>query len=223
MRNAILTAVVVVLSVMPQAALAQAPILIDFDDVTAPCDLGAAQPLRDEYAALSVVFLGTPDGGAAVLHECSGDGIPGYSPPNFAVIDPSAQLASGAAPESLVVGFTGDAPRHVRVEVGGPPGTTVILSCGICPWSIPECDRNVEAVMGSGMRTLEVWTESSFPLGCEVRPGHGQTGTWIVDDLELRFQVPIEPIPVLSGHGVGLLVALMAALGVLMARRVSGR
>ena len=70
MQSAIKTAVMTILTLLPRPVFAQEPIVIDFDDLSAPCALGEALPLRDEYAALGVVFLGAPtNGGAAVLDE----------------------------------------------------------------------------------------------------------------------------------------------------------
>ncbi len=222
MRITALVSAILMLCSLPDVALAQAPVFIDFDDLSAPCDFGSAQPLRDEYAAFGVEFSGYSDAdGAAVLGECSGYGIPGYSPPNFAVIDPEGLLATGGVPDELRFGFTGDVPRLVRLKVGGPPGTTVFLQCTICPWSYPGCDRYDSVVLDDRMQTLEVWADDPFNLGCSVRPGMGVSGTWIVDDLELRYQIP--SIPLLSPAGVSILVILIAALGFVLIRRVTGR
>ena len=193
--------VVIATWLLPLTAAAQAPIHIDFDDLTAPCDLGSAQPLRQEYLDLGIEFLDQGDGGAAVLDECSGLGVPGHSPPNFAVIDPQGVLAN----------------TRVQVRVGGTPGTTVVLACGICPWAIPECSVTTAATLGAGMQILEVSTASSFPLGCEVFPVDLQ-GRFVVDDLELDFQQPAAPIPLQSGVGIAVYVALIALTGGVLVR-----
>jgi hypothetical protein len=219
MRTIALLSAVLILCSLPQVVLAQAPVLIDFDDLSAPCDLASAQPLRDEYAAFGVEFSGYSDAdGAAVLGECSGYGIPGYSPPNFAVIDPEGLLATGGVPDELRFGFTGDVPRLVRVTVGGPPGTTVSLHCSICPWW-QGCDVYDHIVLGDRMETLEVWANEPFNMGCEVRSESGVPGTWIVDDLEFHYQIPA--IPSLSPAGFATLVIMIAALGFVLIRRVT--
>ena len=222
MRAIALVSAVLVLCSLPQAALAQAPVFINFDDLSAPCDLASAQPLRDEYAAFGVEFSGSPDAnGAAVLGDCSGYGVPGYSPPNFAVIDPEAQLANGGVPHALSFRFTGDVPRLVRVTVGGPPGTRGFLHCTICPGWFPGCSRGDVVVLDDRVETLEVWAGEPFNLGCRVGIESGVSGTWIVDDLELHYQLPGSPIPSLSPAGVAILVILIAALGFVLIRRVT--
>ena len=117
----------------------------------------------------------------------------------------------------LSFGFTGDVPRLVRVTVGGPPSTTVFLQCTICPWSWPGCDRWDDVVLDDRMETLEVWANEPFNLGCSVRSETGVPGTWIVDDLELHYQLPA--IPSLSPAGIATLVILIAALGFVLIRR----
>ncbi len=194
MRTTALVFAVLMLCSLPNVALAQAPVFINFDDLSAPCDLASAQPLRDEYAALGVEFQGhwsNEDGGAAVLGECSGYGIPGYSPPNFVVLDPQAVLETGGIPNELAFRFTFDAPRLVRVKVGGPPATTVYLFCIICPWASHRCIKSDEVVLDGLMRTLEVSVEgpSTFGMGCSVYSNEPE-GTWIVDNLELHYELP---------------------------------
>jgi hypothetical protein len=211
----------IVLWLAPLAASAQAPTIIDFDDLTAPCDLGSASPLRHEYLALGVEFGDEFGNGAAVLDECSGHGLPGYSPPNFVVIDPGALLASGGTPDRLLIGFTGGAPYRVRVRAGGPPGTMLGLSCGICPWAWPGCTVTDTATLGPVTQVLEVSSASSFPLGCEVLP-QGPAGLWIVDDLELDFQPPAPPVPTLTRAGAAVLAVLISVLGAAFILRFAG-
>jgi hypothetical protein len=219
MRTIILLFTVLALCSSPQTALAQAPVFIDFDDLSAPCDLASALPLGHEYAAFGVEFkgYGADANGAAVLGECSGYGVPGYSSPNFAVFNPEAQLANGCVPDVLGFYFTGNVPRLVRVKVGGPPGTTVALECSMCPWSFPGCDRLDYVVLDDRMETLEVWADRPFSEGCLVTSDYGVPGTWIVDDLELHYQIPA--IPSLSSAGIATLVILIAALGFVLTRR----
>lgn len=211
--------IVIAICLLPLTAAAQATIHIDFDDLTAPCDLGSAQPLRQEYLGLGIEFLAYGEGGAAVLDECSGLGVSGYSPPNFAVIDPQGVLANGGTPDWMSFISTGPAPTRVQVSVGGTPGTTVMLSCHICPWSVPSCSETTAVTLGAGMQTLEVSTAYSFPLGCEVNPVD-PGGLWIVDDLEIDFQQPAAPIPAQSGVGIAAYIALIALAGGVLVRFV---
>jgi hypothetical protein len=202
---------------MSLAASSQAQVHIDFDDLSAPCSAASAMPLQYEYLADGIEFLLDGNNGAAVLHECSGLGVPGYSPPNFAVIDPQALLANGGVPDRLFFIPTGSVPSRVRVWMGGTPGTTVQLACGICPWAIPGCTVSTEATLGSAMQALEVSTTQSFPMGCEITPISG-TGQWIIDDLELDFQQPTAPIPMLSGSGLVAFIGLIVLIGVVLIR-----
>lgn len=200
------------------AALAQTPVMIDFDDLTAPCDLGSAVPLSDEYIALGVVFsIGDPNG-AAVLDECSTLGAPGFSPPNIAVIDPQASLATGGTPDTLSMQFPGAAPYRVGARVAGPPGTTIRLVCTVCPWSVPGCDVVASVTLGSAMQTIGVSSYSPFSLGCQIY-SWDPVGPWIIDDLAFGFQQPAPEITQLSVTGVSITIALIAVLGAALIRR----
>ena len=72
--------------------------IIDFDDITAPCLFIDAVALRGEYAGRGILFDGQNsfDGGA-VLDECSNFFVSGYSPPNFLAFNAGATLSDGGA------------------------------------------------------------------------------------------------------------------------------
>jgi hypothetical protein len=83
---------------------------IDFDDVTAPC-------LFSQTVALGrfggVRFKGMTAGGGAILNDCAGLGVTGYSPPNVLAFDCTQTLASGRTarlPELLNFGKNDVAP-----------------------------------------------------------------------------------------------------------------
>ncbi len=138
------------------------------------------------------------------------------------MIDPEGTLATGGEPERLFFDFySGEAPDLVRAQVGGTPGTTVYLVCGICPWAFPGCQRHAEVVLDGEMQTLDVSTEYAFALGCDIAT-NGATGTVIIDDLELHFdtQQQSPAVPSLSMTGAATLVGLLAVLGVVILRRV---
>ncbi|MFO0981451.1 MAG: hypothetical protein U1E76_06800 [Planctomycetota bacterium] len=72
---------------------------ISFDDVPAPCLFKHATALRDEYQNLGVHFRGpaSQDGGA-ILNECGGFSVQGYSPPNFLAFNVNSELSDGGVP-----------------------------------------------------------------------------------------------------------------------------
>lgn len=53
-------------------------IVINFDDVSAPCNFGSTVALRDQYAGLGVRFMGPAalDGGG-ILDQCGNFGVSG--------------------------------------------------------------------------------------------------------------------------------------------------
>lgn len=221
MHERVRLGVVLVLAVMPAGVWAEDTTVINFDDLTAPCELADALPLRDEYASIGVEFFGIDNNGAAVLDECSGLGLGGYSSPNFAVIDTDAVLANGGVPDSLVMVFADEAPNHVSVDVGGPAGITAMLQCTICPWAVPGCDRFDTVVLDGSLTTLEVAAIDRFQLGCEVRISGG-TGPVIVDTVVLASASGSEAIPTVSLSGAVALAILVAAGALMAMRRPAG-
>jgi hypothetical protein len=92
------------------ADVAPGTTMIDFDDVTAPC-------LFSQTVALGrfegVKFKGRNAGGGAILDQCAGLGVTGYSPPNVLAFDCSQTLASDRTPrlpETLNFGRNDVAP-----------------------------------------------------------------------------------------------------------------
>ncbi len=77
----------------------QANTLINFDNVSQPCGFSSATALRNEYQAVGVLFNG-PGGnnGGAILNECGGFSVNGYSSPNFLAFNTSSTLSNGGMP-----------------------------------------------------------------------------------------------------------------------------
>lgn len=211
----------------PSIGICQAPVVIDFDDLSAPCDIGSAQPLHLEYADLGVEFFvgGVQDlDGSPVLGECSGYGVPGYSPPNFAVVEPMATMANGGRATFLYLVFTQEErPHRVSARIGGTPGSTVFFECEKCPWSYPGCNVGVTLQLGNTMQTVELDAGADDFENCWVQGPYPPAGPdrWIIDDIELDLQQPAAPVPGVSHTGRFLLVILIAGLGMWLAR--SGR
>ncbi len=89
----------------PAAPFLPAEVLIDFDDVSAPCVFVETTALRDAYLPLGVRFFG-PDvpGGGAVLNSCSNFSVTGFSGSNFLAFNAGTNLLGGgvpATPETL--------------------------------------------------------------------------------------------------------------------------
>jgi len=116
----------------PVAAPRVAEVLIDFDDVFAPCVFGETTPLRDQYLLQGVRFLGGPgtDGGA-ILNACGNFSVTGYSGTNFLAFN-------GIAPPSFESDYNPALPEEflftvpvaavsVRAGSGLGPGLSVQL------------------------------------------------------------------------------------------------
>ena len=87
------------------AAPRSGAILLDFDDVTAPCYFANTVRLTNAYAGLGILFQG-PGGndGGAVLNECGNFGVSGHSSPNFLAFNTGLTLSDGGVargPETL--------------------------------------------------------------------------------------------------------------------------
>jgi len=83
------------------APLDPGTILIDFDDLEAPCSFYQTARLTTRYAALGVVFEG-PGGndGGAILNECGLFGVTGHSSPNFLAFNPGASMSDDGTPRT---------------------------------------------------------------------------------------------------------------------------
>lgn len=103
---------------------------IDFDDGTQPCTFDQTIALTTEYSALGVVFSG-PGGndGGAILDECGGFGVTGYSAPNFLAFNTGANLSNGGiprGPETLTFSVAVDT---VAINAGADSAGTITLEC----------------------------------------------------------------------------------------------
>lgn len=93
----------------PRATPAIAEVLIDFDDVVAPCLFMQTIPLRTEYLPLGVNFTGpAPLDGGAILDACSNFFVTGYSGSNFLAFNNTAAgyLTGGFAQTPETISFT---------------------------------------------------------------------------------------------------------------------
>lgn len=95
----------------PVAAPRVAEVLIDFDDVFAPCVFVETVPLRDQYLLQGVRFLGGPgtDGGA-ILNACGNFSVTGYSGTNFLAFN-------GIAYPTFVSDYNAALPQEIHFTV----------------------------------------------------------------------------------------------------------
>jgi uncharacterized repeat protein (TIGR01451 family) len=104
----------------PQAGLT----VIDFDDFPQPCSFISTTALRDEYQSRGIRFNG-PGGnnGGAILDQCSGFSVSGYSPPNFLGFNAWTSLSNGGiprGPEEITLLGTAS---FVQVNAGSSEGS----------------------------------------------------------------------------------------------------
>ncbi len=77
-----------------------AAVVIDFDDLVAPCTFGETVALSGEYEALGAIFSGpAPLDGGGVLNECSNFGVTGFSAPNFLAFNCNVAFPGGGNAE----------------------------------------------------------------------------------------------------------------------------
>ncbi|MCP4654349.1 MAG: hypothetical protein GY856_02910 [bacterium] len=112
---------------VPEGSL---PGSIDFDDATAPCFFADAVALTNEYGALGVTFTG-PGGndGGAVLDECGGFSVSGYSPPNFLVFNLGLSLSDGGTPQGPETLTFAQPLNSVQINGGHSSAGTITLEC----------------------------------------------------------------------------------------------
>lgn len=94
-RTAAKVLVVDDLAFIPQAY----PLLVDFDDRSAPALFKDTRALRSEYWMEGAVFSGPADkDGGAVLNKDSNFAVSGFSDPNFLAFNSGSKLSSGGVP-----------------------------------------------------------------------------------------------------------------------------
>lgn len=104
-------------------------IVINFDDVTAPCLFMDTTALRDQYAGLGVLFMGPAENdGGGIVDQCGAWGVNGYSPPNFMGLNQDGHFSNGGIPRPPeTITFTNGA-THVQVNTGSNHGAGQIVT-----------------------------------------------------------------------------------------------
>jgi hypothetical protein len=113
----------------PRAASVVGEVLIDFDDVPAPCEFIKTVPLRDLYLPLGVRFSGLDAlSGGAVLNACSSFDVFGYSGDNFLAFNELAVCSNGGVPATPeTIDFTSQV-SVVSMLVGSAENTGATVS-----------------------------------------------------------------------------------------------
>ncbi len=176
------------LSLRPSGASA-AEVLIDFDDVVAPCRFDDTRALRDEYLDRGVRFRGAgPLDGGAVLHWCSAFSVTGYSGTNFLAFFTGGEYFGGGLeqyPETIE--FV-QPVVSVRMLVGSGihPGTASMTAY--------DADGQVVGLAARAVApTLAPLSVSAADIRRVVLQGTSFTAVW--DDLRFTPSgvVPIAP------------------------------
>ena len=184
-----------------------------FDQVTAPCEFGEAFPI-DGYTESGVEFVSP----GVILDECSGLAFDGSSSPNVVAFDATQITASGyPAHGELSFVKNGFYFNRVRIDLNGPPGQTVVLTCSE-PWPwFPAPIVSAEIVLDLAPTTLELWT-SQYCNACMLTYS-GQA--LVVDNLRLSDQPLPNPVPIDSRASTALFVVSILVGGLLVIRTVS--
>ncbi len=118
----------------PQAALTAIPpppgaIVINFDDVAAPCSFDQTTALRDQYAGLGVLFMGpAANDGGGVLDQCGNFGVSGHSPPNFLAFNAGSAFSNGGIPRPPETITFINGASYVQVNAGSYGGAGQIVT-----------------------------------------------------------------------------------------------
>jgi hypothetical protein len=99
------------------------PVLINFDDIAAPCFFVSTSPAREEYAAQGVHFNGDGSNGGSILDECGVFAVTGHSPPNFLAFNPSSAL--GLTPQVITFDFP---ISSFEINAGAGIGETITVT-----------------------------------------------------------------------------------------------
>lgn len=78
--------------------------------------------LRDRYAALGVLFSAPENDGGAILDECGGWGVTGFSAPNVLAFNTEVQYNNGGVPRTPETITFNPAVDFVQISVGSDEG-----------------------------------------------------------------------------------------------------
>lgn len=164
-------------------------VLIDFDDVEAPCSFSDQYPLGDEYVDLGVEFAGPAEGdGGAILNECGNFGVSGHSAPNFVAFNWDATMANGGTPTGSEYIYFTEPVNYVSVLVGSGSGAGATLSMRAYD-SDGVLIAETSVVLAPVLQEIAV---EACPIATVVI-GDLQPRVWVFDDLGFSFGgTPVE-------------------------------
>ena len=154
-------------------------IIINFDEVDAPCNFVDTSPINDEYFELGVMFEGVDGNSGHILNECGNFGLSGYSPPNF--------LAFANSLTGLIqkISFINNEPNYVELGVACRyPGTFTMSAYSTD--TLLAIDVATNASNNAFYETLSI--ESSDEIAyvmIEFNPV--STGVFVIDDLMFSY------------------------------------
>lgn len=118
----------------PQASLTVIPpppdaIVINFDDVSAPCSFSSTTALRDQYAGMGVLFMSPAvNDGGGILDQCSNFGVTGYSAPNFLAFNKNSYFSNDGIPRPPETITFINGATHVQVNTGSGTGAGQLIT-----------------------------------------------------------------------------------------------
>lgn len=153
--------------------------LINFDDVSAPCNFLDTVALRDEYASLGVHFRGTGLNGGGILNECSNFGVTGYSAPNFLGFNTTGQFSDGGQPIPPQYIYFDNPVGGVRIKAGSETGGTVKMTAFNTSHQVVGSQT---LAMTAELQTLTIVGQDIKGVVIKVDGG----SYWVFDDLQWR-------------------------------------
>ena len=154
--------------------------LINFDDVSAPCNFLDMVALRDEYASLGVHFRGNDAlNGGGILNECGNFGVTGYSAPNFLAFSRVGQFSDGGHPIPPQSIYFDNPVGGVRIKAGSETGGTVKMTAFNTSHQVVGSQT---LAMTPELQTLTIVGQDIKGVVIKVDGGD----YWVIDDLQWR-------------------------------------
>ncbi|RJP46624.1 MAG: IPTL-CTERM sorting domain-containing protein [Desulfobacteraceae bacterium] len=189
-------------------------IVINFDDVAAPCNFASTIRLSSLYAPMGVNFSGPiPLDGGAILDECGFFSVTGHSAPNFLAFNLNSELSDGGIPRG---------PERIDFD-----------------FEVCQIQANFGAGPAhSGSATLDAYDGSDMLVGSDTLPISSSLQTLSVSAPRIKYVIfsftsnvivfddlafvpcrTSSPIPTLSEWGMIIMSLILAGSAIWMIRR----
>jgi hypothetical protein len=184
--------------------------LINFDDVVAPCAFSQTSHLTNQYAAQGVVFEG-PGGsdGMALLNQCVGFNVTGFSPPNYLVLSPSGSFQDGGIAQGPETIRFNNAVSQVQMLVGSFYAADTVVT-------LQAYDGNNVMVGTTNITLTSIMTPVSLTAAAISKvivtaPG----GNLVIDDLSFSIfttppSITSQPVGVTARPGTNITLSVTA-------------